>query len=352
MKILYGIQGTGHGHISRAREILPLLSEKSDVDVIISGYNCNMKLDGTEVIQKRGLSLAYDSRGSVSYLKTALQLKPITFLSDVHSIDPEKYDLVISDYEPVTAWATLNSKTPGVALSHQASFLSKHSPRPQKRSFFAEQILRNFAPCRKSIGFHFKRYDTFILPPIIRRDVLNIEPTQGDHVTVYLPAFDHQLLIPIFHQFPANEWHLFSPSCNENFRDKNVVVNPVGNQPFLKSMKTGLGVVTSAGFETCAETMFLGKKLLTIPIKNQYEQLCNAASLKKMGIHVVKEIDSSFHSKISDWLKNAPIITLNEVADTDRLTEKLVRYTRKMKVVAKRKSLGKAEGRTQKAEVA
>lgn len=331
MKILYGIQGTGHGHISRAREILPLLSEKAEVDVIISGYNCHMKLDGTDVIQKRGLSLAYDSRGSVSYVKTALQLKPITFIQDVQSINPENYDLVISDYEPVTAWASLNSKTPGIALSHQASFLSKKSPRPQKKSFLAEQLLRKFAPCNQSIGFHFKRYDTFILPPIIRRDVLNIEPTQGDHITVYLPAFDHQLLIPIFHQLPEKEWHLFSPSCNEYFRDKNVIVNPVGNQPFLKCMKTGLGVITSAGFETCAETMFLGKKLLTIPIKNQYEQLCNAASLKKMGIHVIHEIDSTFRDRIADWLQNAPLITLNEVADTERLTNKLARYTRRIK---------------------
>lgn len=331
MKILYGIQGTGHGHISRAREILPLLSEKSDVDVVISGYNCHMKLEGTDVIQKRGLSLSYDSRGSVSYLKTALQLKPITFINDVQSINPANYDLVISDYEPVTAWAAINSKTPCVALSHQASFLSKNSPRPKKRSFFAEQILRNFAPCKLSIGFHFERYDTFILPPIIRRDVLNVEPVQGEHITVYLPAFDHQLLIPIFHQFPEKEWHLFSPSCSEYSQDKNVFVNPVGNQPFLKSMKTGLGVLTSAGFETCAETMFLGKKLLTIPIKNQYEQLCNAASLKKMGVHVVHNIDSSFRTKIADWLTNAPIIPLREVADTDHLTNKLVRYTSRMK---------------------
>ncbi len=144
-------------------------------------------------------------------------------------------------------------------------------------------------------------------------------------------AFDHQLLIPIFHQFPEKDWHLFSPSCSEYFKDKNVNVNPVGNQSFLKSMKTGLGVVTSAGFETCAETMFLGKKLLTIPIKNQYEQLCNAASLKKMGIHVVYEIDSSFREKIAAWLNNAPIIPLNEVADTEHLTNKLVRYTRRIK---------------------
>tara|TARA_R100001143_G_scaffold52481_1_gene47628 strand:- start:11764 stop:12798 length:1035 start_codon:yes stop_codon:yes gene_type:complete len=328
MKILYGIQGTGHGHISRAREILPLLSEKAEVDVIISGYNCHMKLDSTDVIQKRGLSLAYDSRGSVSYLKTALQLKPITFIQDVQSINPTNYDLVISDYEPVTAWASLNSKTPGIALSHQASFLSKKSPRPNKKSFFAEQLLRNFAPCNQSIGFHFKRYDTFILPPIIRRDVLNIEPTRGDHITVYLPAFDHQLLIPIFHQFPEKEWHLFSPSCSKFFKDKNINVHPVGNESFLKSMKTGLGVVTSAGFETCAETMFLGKKLLTIPIRNQYEQHCNAEALKNMGVHVIYELDSTFREKIADWLKNAPIIPLNEVADTDRLTNKLIRYTR------------------------
>lgn len=329
MKILYGIQGTGHGHISRAREIIPLLSQYAELDVLISGYNCQMNLEGIELIQKRGISLAYDSNGRVSYLKTALQLKPISFITDIQSIHPEQYDLIISDYEPVTAWASINSQTPTVALSHQASFLSKKSPRPVRKSLFAEQILSNFAPCKSAIGFHFQRYDKFILPPVIRKEVQGLEPVNGKHITVYLPAFDHHKLIPLFKQFRSVDWHLFSPLCKEIFSSENVHVHPVGNKPFLNSLKTSSGVVAGAGFETCAEAMFLGKKLLAIPISNQYEQLCNAASLEKLGVMTWNGSDlSSFSKKLSNWLEDAAVVNLREIADTEHLTKKLIRYTK------------------------
>ena len=37
MKILYAIQGTGNGHLSRARDIIPILQKKGDVDILVSG---------------------------------------------------------------------------------------------------------------------------------------------------------------------------------------------------------------------------------------------------------------------------------------------------------------------------
>lgn len=79
MRILYGVQGTGHGHITRARVVLPVLREIAEVDVLISGYNFHMDLDGEIRYKVRGISLTYDSNGSVDFLETALQLKPLTF---------------------------------------------------------------------------------------------------------------------------------------------------------------------------------------------------------------------------------------------------------------------------------
>lgn len=328
MKILYGIQGTGHGHISRAREILPLLSEQADVDVLLSGYNCQMRLKNIPILHKRGISLAYDSNGSVSYLKTALGIQPVRLLKDVHSLNTKNYDLIISDYEPITAWASIHSTIPSVGLSHQAAFLSHKSPRPKKYSLFSEQILKHFAPCHRPIGFHFQRYDSFILPPIIRRDVRNLSVESGKHVTVYLPAFDHQTLTSVFLQCPQVEWHLFSPLCDEPYQKENIHVKPVGNLSFLESLRTSLGVVTSAGFETCAETMFLGKKLFVVPIRNQYEQLCNAAALKEMGITVLEQFNPMLKNKIDQWISQAPVVHLQEAADTKHLTHKLIQFAK------------------------
>lgn len=324
MKILYGIQGTGHGHISRAREILPILSERAEIDILISGYNCNMNLDNISVIKKRGISLTYDSEGSVSTLKTALNLKPVTFIRDIHSLNIKQYDLVISDFEPVTAWAAHQKSAFSIGLSHQASFRSPKSPRPGKKSLIGEQILRHFAPCSKPVGFHFKRYDSFILPPIIRRDVRSLSTKRGNHVTVYLPAFDHKFLAQKFIQIPEVEWHVFSPECKESYDNNNVLIHPVGNQPFLESMKSSFGVITGAGFETCAEAMFLGKKLLAIPISNQYEQYCNAAALQKMGVHTTRNIDNSFVDLAKDWIKNSEPVQLEEIADTSKLADMLI----------------------------
>lgn len=324
MKILYGIQGTGHGHISRAREIIPELVKYAEVDVLLSGYNCKMELEDVEVMRKRGISLNYNSRGSVSILKTAAGLQPITFIRDIQELQTADYDFVISDYEPVSAWAARKNGTFSVAMSHQASFLSKESPRPRKRSMFGEAVLRHFAPCSKQLGFHFQRYDSFILPPVIRRDVRGLSPENENHVTVYLPAYDPSFLLKTFLEVPETEWHLFSPDCDAPFNIQNVSVYPVGNRPFLESMKSSRGVLTGAGFETCAEAMFLGKKLLSIPISNQYEQYCNEAALKKMGVHTARKIDHKFAETLRDWIHNSSVVQLKEIAETGEIVHTLL----------------------------
>jgi len=326
MRILYGIQGTGHGHISRAREILPLLSNNAEVDVLLSGYNCKMSLENVRVMKKRGISLAYSNTGRVSLMKTIRNLKPITFLNDVKQLQPHSYDMVISDFEPVSAWAAYRAGVPSLALSHQASFISEFSPRPDRRSIFAEQVLKNFAPCKSALGFHFRRYDSFVEPPIIRSEILNLNPEPGNHVTVYLPAFHHEKLIPHLKKVKSAEWHIFSPSCSRNLEDTNILVNPVNNAGFLNSLETCRGVLTSGGFETCAEAMYLRKKLMVLPIQNQYEQLCNAAALQQMGISVVSKVTEEFSNRLEEWLHTANVRKLTDITDTENLLNIIMKY--------------------------
>lgn len=328
MKVLYGIQGTGHGHISRAREILPLLFNHAEVDVLLSGYNCNMSLEDIRVMKRRGISLSYSDNGRVSLINTIKNLKPITFLKDVSKLNPESYDLVISDFEPVSAWASYNTDVPSLALSHQAAFLSDFSPRPFRQSLFSEQILKNFAPCKSALGFHFRRYDHFVEPPIIRSEVLNLRPENGNHITVYLPAFHHKNLIPHFRKLRNTDWHIFSPSCSQSFDESNVTVHPVNNSIFLQSLENCKGVLTSGGFETCAEAMYLGKKLMVIPIQNQYEQLCNAAALKEMGVPVIYKINGGFSNRLDEWLQSVRIRKLTEISDTQTLRNTILSYAK------------------------
>jgi uncharacterized protein (TIGR00661 family) len=168
------------------------------------------------------------------------------------------------------------------------------------------------------------RYNDFIEPPIIRQQIKDLNPTLGDHITVYLPAFDHETLCSIFHKNPQIQWHIFSPTCEKGYQKKNVWVRPVGKDSFLKSFENCLGVVSSTGFETTSESLFLGKKLLTIPIKNQYEQLSNAAALEELGGYTIYNIDSKFSATINDWLQNGHVLKLDEISDSDDLAQKII----------------------------
>ena len=323
MKILYGIQG--HGHISRARVVLPKLREHAEVDVLVSGYNYKMNIDGEIKYKARGLSLTYDNNGSIDMLETALNIHPIKFLQDLQAVPIEEYDFVVNDFEPVTAWAANGAGIPCVAISHQASFLSDKCPRPEKKSLVAEQVMKHFAPCTAAVGSHYLRYDDFIEPPIIRKQIRDLKPTLGEHVTVYLPAFDHEVLCSIFSQIKSVIWDIFSPSCELAYTKGNVNIHPVGKETFLNSIEGCLGIVSATGFETTSEAMFLGKKLLTIPIKNQYEQLCNAAALKELGGKVIYGMDENFTQKASDWIDNGEVLSLAEISDEEELVQKILR---------------------------
>lgn len=329
MNILYGIQGTGHGHISRARELLPELGKHASVDVLVSGYASQLHLQGTVKYRKRGISFSYDRKGGVSVLATLQNLRPVRFINDVHSVPLEEYDLVISDYEPVTAWAAKSSGVPSFALSHQAAFLSPHAPRPDRKSRVAEAILQHFAPADQAIGFHFCRYDSFIEPPIIRLEIRKLNPTEQNHITVYLPAFHHTELIKLFRPIRETEWHIFSPSCNTFKRFHHISVHPVSHEEFLRSFESCRGVFTSAGFETTAEAMYLNKKLMVIPINNQYEQECNAAAMQKMGVRVLSGIEQ-ISTDIEGWLNEDKVPELNEIADPAQVIEKLLNISTKL----------------------
>lgn len=323
MKILYGVQGTGHGHITRAKVLLPKIRERADVDVLISGYNYNIPLDDIR-FKARGISFRYDNNGAIDLLDTAMHIRPGRIIRDVQSLPVDDYDMVINDFEPISAWAAASAGIPCVAISHQASFLSSHAPRPKRRSLFAEKLFKHFAPSTAAVGSHYRRYDDFIEPPIIRKQIRKLSTSKRDHVTVYLPAFDHQTLCSVFSQISETQWEIFSPGCTDAYTRGNVRVYPVGNESFLRSIEECHGIVSSAGFELTSEAMYLEKKLLVIPIQKQYEQWCNAAALSELGGAVSERIDGNFSAMLRQWLKQGRHMHLPEISDADHLAERII----------------------------
>lgn len=324
MNILFAIQATGNGHISRAREIIPHLLNHGNLDVLVSGRQAEVQLPYLIKYKKPGIGYTFGKHGGIDFIDSIQHLKPFRFFYDVSTFPVHQYDLVINDFEPVTAWACKLQKKACIALSHQASFLSPFVPRPAKRNAFSESVLRHFAPSTQQVGFHFKRYDTFIRTPVIRSEIRNLEVTNGGHITVYLPAHADEVIIPHLKRVPDVAWHVFSKHTKMAYHEKNVQVFPVAQEQFLKSFASCEGIITAGGFESPAEAIYMKKKILSVPMLNQYEQACNAEALKSAGVNVIKRIDETFSGRIKSWLNFGSVVQLHYPDETAELVEHIV----------------------------
>lgn len=325
MRILFAVQGTGNGHISRAREIVPLLKNYGHVDMLISGTQADV-LPG-EPLQYRfhGFSFVFGEKGGVDHWKTYKCMNLPRLWKDVRSLPLKKYDLIINDFEPVTAWACRLQGRPSVALSHQAAFLSKKTPRPAGRYHWAECLFTHYAPTTFKIGFHFDKYDEFIHTPVIRSEVRNQQIKDFGHITVYLPAYHDKLLVSYLKKIPEVRWEVFSKHSKTTYTEGNIFVQPVNNEMYNKSLASSSGLLTGGGFESPAEALFLGKKVLVMPMKNQYEQLCNAAAAKDLGVPVIYHLKDNFIATVKEWLHNSERIQVNYPDETAAIVSKLVK---------------------------
>ncbi|HEY4109961.1 glycosyltransferase family protein [Puia sp.] len=322
MKIFYAVQATGNGHISRAMELLPFFQRYGQVDIFLSGANNSLALDASVKYRSRGLSLFYSQCGGLNYWEITRQLSPLRVWKEVRDLPVEKYDLVINDFESITSLACMLKKVPSVNFGHQASFISPKVPRPEKPEWMGEWILRNYARASQYVGLHFKQYDDFILPPVIKREILQAEPADKGHITVYLSSYSDATVRRHLQPLSDFNFQVFSKEVKKPTQDGNILFLPVGKHAFNKSLITCKGILTGAGFETPAEALYLGKKLMVIPIRGQYEQFCNAAALGKMGVPVLKALDAGFPAAFRPWIeqRRKPCLHL------DYSTEAIVSY--------------------------
>lgn len=321
MRILYGIQGTGNGHLSRAKEFIPHLREAGQLDLLVSGTSSEISLNHPILHRKTGLSYTFGKTGGIDYLDTAKNLRPIQFIEDVRSLSLDAYDLIITDFEPITAWAAKLEGRTCFGLSHQAAFLSAKTPRPAVPNPGAELIFKSFAPCTHPIGLHYERYDDFIWTPIIRSDVRMLQTSDAGHITVYLPAYGDEALLKPFHALPDIEFHVFSKHSKTAYRSGNVWVRPVRNDDYLQSLVACHGLISGGGFEAPAEALFLGKRMIVIPMKDQFEQKCNAESLKPYGIRTIDRVDDFFATHITDWLSQSEAVRIDFPDQTREIVE-------------------------------
>lgn len=321
MKIFYAVQATGNGHIARAMEILPFLKRYGQVDVFLSGSNSSLDVNLPVVYRSKGLSLFYGKRGGLNYMKMAGKFSPLRIWKEARELPVEKYDLVINDFESVTSLACHFKKIPFIHFGHQASFASDQTPRPASKDLIGELILKRYASSRHQVGLHFDRYDDFIYSPIIKSSIIDSEPSNDGHVTVYLGHYSDTVLESYLSSLTDIKFHIFSKTKKEKVCKGNITYLPVNSRSFDQSLIRSAAVITGAGFETPAEALYLNKKLMCIPIRGQYEQLCNAEALKRFNVTVLEKIDDLFALHVRRWMQSGVTRPLKLIHSTEQIIE-------------------------------
>lgn len=319
MKIFYAVQATGNGHISRAIQLYPYLQKYGTVDFFLSGNNASLTTGLPIQYKSRGCSLHYSSCGGLDYWNIAKNIEPIRLYKEAKALPLKEYDVVINDFESITSLACKLQNVHSIQFGHQASFISDATPRPEKKSIMGELILKHYAPSPKNIGLHFDKYDSFIYPPIIKDEITNAEPTNLKHITIYLPSFQKDCLEKAFKKVKDVAFHWFLSDVDFRYTEGNITYYPINQKLFNESLISCDGIITGGGFETPAEALYLGKKILSIPIQNHYEQECNAEALKQMGIPVIYEVGTNFDEIIENWLNSDiqyPSMQANNIPET------------------------------------
>ncbi len=303
MRILYGVQGTGQGHISRARSVARALTN-FDIDVtwLFSGRDQN-KLFGTEPFNKlqhrTGLTFVTNG-GQLNFWKTAMGLAPLRLAKDVANLDLDPYDLIVCDYEPITAWACKAKSRNCIGIGHQYAFAAT-TPKT-KGSFLQKTIMNQFAPVDKPVGLHWAPFSNNILPPILDLPDLNASNHAG-HIIVYLPFESQETITRWLQNFPEHQFIQYSLHC-EDKKHGNVLTRKANVKSFKLDLSTSRAVICNSGFELISECLQWQKPVLTKPLAGQIEQQSNVLALTYLGYaESIKTLDTD---RTLGWLNNTP----------------------------------------------
>jgi uncharacterized protein (TIGR00661 family) len=292
--ILYGVNGEGSGHSSRAREMLTHLKERGHTVHVVSFdrglKNLASDFDVTEIF---GLRLA-TLHNRVRYGRTVLRnlLTVPSAEKSVHELnrlaEEWRIQLVITDFEPMSCHTGHKLGLPVLSIDNQhcLTYGEISYPSEYRKEAAATKIVTRLMTPNADAYFVTsffrpkpKNKQTFFFPPILREAVLKSVPTEGEAVVVYVtsPAVE---LIDILKGIRQS---FVCYGFNREGWERNLQFRKPSQAGFLKDLTEARAVVANSGFSLISEALHLGKPYLAWPVKHQFEQVFNAYYIGKMG---------------------------------------------------------------------
>ena len=319
-KILYGVAGEGSGHSSRAKEIINYLEGKGHLVKVLShdrGFkNLNPYFDVEEIF---GLRFDYKNNQirplptiyrNFAHMPQAMKsIKKVTRI-----IDEFRPDIVFSDFEPISCLMANMKKIPLISIDNQHRLNNTQIRYPKKYQANAAAaiavinlmifgtkacLVTTFSQSK------IKNGKTFLFPPILRQEVLNIKPSIKDYILVYLTS--EYSYLPDLLQLIQKKFIIYGFDKNEH--SGNIRFKKASQKEFLDDLVDCQGVIANAGFTLISEALHLGKPYLAIPLKRQFEQIYNAVEIEQLGYG--KHWDEIDREKIEAFLFNIDIYAKN-----------------------------------------
>ncbi len=324
MRILYGVVGEGMGHATRSAVVLEHLAASGhEIKVVVSGkahdfLKARFAARGNvELEEIEGLTLRYfgnrlrRARSLFWNLKNAPKAvkKNVEVYRRVaeESFRPQ---MVVSDFESFAALYALRHRIPVVSIDNiQAVNRLKHGKAIRKG--FEFEVARVAVKMKVPRAYHYlissfffprvrKKYTTLV-PPILRKEVIEAAREPADHVVVYQRVIPEKEIVPMLQKLPF-DFRIYGASKEQSAG--NVRLRQFSGEGFLEDLRTARAVISGGGFSLMSEAVSLRVPMLAIPIEKQYEQELNARYLKELGYGWwTRKLDAG---AISDFLERAP----------------------------------------------
>lgn len=334
LKFLFIIQGEGRGHMTQAISMMQILGEMGhEVCAVCIGKSKRREIPEFVMRNIHAPLYLFDSpnfvtdksQKSVNLSKTiwANLIKFRTFKNSLDRIDrlvtQHQPDVILNFYDVLGGIynAIYKPNCRFWVIGHQ--YLIHHPEFPFAPGQPLQKLLFKINTHITSLGADLllalsfrpmpphEIHNLHVLPPLLRKEVKNLNPARGGFFLAYMvnPGYAEEVVSEAKNN-PEIQIEAFWDKKNEPIFQKplpNLTIHMVDDKLFLEKMATCKGLLSTAGFESVCEAMYLGKQVLMVPVKGHYEQACNAIDAQLSGAGLIGE--KFDFKKLDAYLKSA-----------------------------------------------